>query len=101
MSRLDDLRHIAGLAGIHTRHVDALGVVHEPGEEVLERLIAALDLSTEVTPAEGRANGVGPLGLQPVYIIDAENPQPGLGLPALLNGGVFEWSCCCENGAEY
>src|ERR1051326_1611207 len=39
MSRLDELRHVAGLIGIQTRHVDALGVWHEPSEDTLAALI--------------------------------------------------------------
>ena len=35
------LRRVAGLLGIATRHVDALGVWHEPDDETLSRLVAA------------------------------------------------------------
>src|SRR5260221_33834 len=65
MSRLDELRHIAGSVGIATRHVDALGVVHEPDEETLSRLIAAFGLPPDppeaaTPPAEkGRAAPFG------------------------------------------
>src|SRR5579872_4260001 len=47
MSRLDELRDVASLVGIGTRHVDALGIVHEPGEETLSRLIAAFGLPAD------------------------------------------------------
>ena len=47
MSRLDALRHVAGLLGIATNHVDAFGVRHEVNEETLSRLIAAIGLPAD------------------------------------------------------
>src|SRR5260370_1286510 len=93
MSRLDELRHIAGSVGIATRHVDALGVVHEPGEETLSRLIAAFGLppdpqeGAELLAEEGRA---APFGLAPVRIVAQEEAAPArqLSLPAAA-GGVW------------
>ena len=75
MSRLDDLRHIAGLVGIHTRHVDALGVVHEPDEETLAKIIAAFGLPSEPTHAAAalaEEEQAAPFGLRSVAIVDAD-----------------------------
>src|SRR5216684_3680277 len=101
MSRLDELRHIAGSVGIATRHVDALGVAHEPDEETLSRLIAALGLPSDPAQAaealaeEGRA---APFGLSPVQIVAQETATLILRLPA-ESGGV-EWHCRLEDGGE-
>src|SRR6266513_817985 len=101
MSRLDELRHIAGSVGIATGHVDALGVMHEPDEETLSRLIAAFGLPADPTQAaealaeEGQA---APFGLSPVQIVAQETPAMALRLPA-ESGGV-EWHCRLEDGDE-
>src|SRR5260221_6312774 len=104
MGRLDELRRIAELAGIHTRHVDALGVAHEPDEEGLTRLIVALGLPIEagqaaLMPAD--AASARPLALQPVYIVAAEAARPELTLPPLPSDAVIHWRCLCEDGSEY
>src|SRR6266852_6007434 len=103
MSRLDELRHIAGSIGIATRHVDALGVVHEPDEETLSRLIAAFGLPPDPTQAaealaeEGR---VAPFGLSAVHIVAQEDPAPALTLRLPSESGGVEWHCRLEDGAE-
>ena len=58
MSRLDDLRRIAEFVGIAVRHVDALGEVHEPDEETLARLIAALGLPAVAGATHRKPPGV-------------------------------------------
>src|SRR5438105_1656400 len=71
MSRLDELRRVAGLVGIATRHVDALGVWHEPDEETLSRLIAAFGLPSEpqqAAEALAEEERSAPFGLMPVQI---------------------------------
>lgn len=99
MSRLDDLRHVAGLAGIHTRHVDALGVVHEPGEETLAQLIAAFGLPSE--PAQAAAalaeERQAALGLGSVAVVAAEGE--GLVL-RLASDTSVEWRVRFEDGGE-
>src|SRR5229473_1082136 len=102
MSRLDELRHIAGSVGIATRHVDALGVVHEPDEETLSRLIAAFGLpsdpkqAAEALAEEGRA---APFGLSPVHIVAQEDPAPALRLRLAPETGGVEWHCRFEDGS--
>ena len=102
-SRLDDLRRVAELVGIVTRHVDALGIVHEPGEETLARLIAAFGLppdpqqAGDVLAAESRA---APFGLAPLAIVPAEVPAPALHLRLPDGAGGVEWHCRLENGDE-
>src|SRR5437762_5981864 len=103
MSGLDELRHIAGSVGIAIRHVDALGVVHEPDEETLSRLIAAFGLpsdpaeATEALDEEGRA---APFGLSPVHIVAQEDPAPSLTLRLPTESGGVEWHCRLEDGDE-
>jgi 4-alpha-glucanotransferase len=104
MSRLDELRQIAELAGVHTRHVDALGVAHEADEETLARLIAALGLPTEpglAAQAVADAAKVGSLGLQPVYFVAAEAEQRELALPQPAPTNGLHWRCLCEDGSQY
>ena len=94
MSRLEDLRRIAEFVGIAARHVDALGVVHEPDEETLSRLIAALGLPSDPEDAadalaEERYNR--PFGLPPVHIVAHEAPDPVLRLRLPSSAGfIFE-----------
>ena len=104
MSRIEGLRHVAGLAGIQTRHVDALGTTHEPGEEVLSPLIAAFGLP--VDPAKAAAvlsqeTGAAPLGLPPVRIVAAE--AEAVELPLRLPGGTdrVEWRIALEDGGRH
>jgi 4-alpha-glucanotransferase len=102
MSRLAELRGIAGMLGIATRHVDALGVAHEPGEETLSRLIAAFGLpadprrASEELAEEGRA---APFGLPPVRVVPEEAQGPLPLHPAAADIEV-EWHCCFEDGGE-
>jgi 4-alpha-glucanotransferase len=101
MSRLDELRNVASLVGIGTRHVDALGVWHEPDEEILSRLIAAFGLpadprpAAEVLAAEQRA---APFGLRPAEIVPQETPVLHLRLPSGVNR--VEWHYRQEDGGE-
>jgi 4-alpha-glucanotransferase len=103
MSRLDELRHIAGSVGIATRHVDALGVVHEPDEETLSRLITAFGLSSDPKEAaealeeEGRA---APFGLSAVHIVAQEAPGPVLTLRLPSETSGVEWHCRLEDGGQ-
>ncbi len=60
-------------------HVDALGVVHEPDEETLARLIAAFGLPTEPARSGRRARrsrAAAPFGLAPVHVVAQEDPCP-------------------------
>jgi 4-alpha-glucanotransferase len=102
MSRLDELRRLADIVGIATRHVDALGVVHEPGEEVLARLIAAFGLPSdpkEAADALAEADRALPFGLAPVHIVAQEAPAV---LPLRAPAGTHraEWHCRLEDGGQ-
>jgi glycogen debranching enzyme len=103
VSRYDQLRHIAGLVGITLRHVDALGVWHEPGEEVLSRLIAALGLPDDpeaaaaVLAAEAAS---APFGLAPLQVIAAEDPSPTLAVRPPAESGETGWQLRLEDGSE-
>ncbi|HEX5318850.1 MAG TPA: 4-alpha-glucanotransferase [Stellaceae bacterium] len=91
MSRLDQLRYVAGLCGIGLGHHDALGVWHEPGEEALARLIAALGLP-EAPEAAAEAVTAAVAGLPALHIVAAEDTEPRL--PALTG----EWHLRVEDG---
>jgi 4-alpha-glucanotransferase len=104
MSRLDALRHVAGLVGIGHRHVDALGVVHEADEELLSRLIAAFGLPADPKQAadaladEERA---APFGLGAAQIIAEEDPGPTLRLQLPPGTDAVEWHCRLEDGGRW
>ena len=69
MNGLAALQPVAELLGIATRHVDALGVVHNPSPETLERFIAAFGLPAEPERAAAaiiEARQAAPLGLDPL-----------------------------------
>ena len=106
MSRLDALRRVAGLIGIATDHVDALGVRHEADEETLSRLIAALGLPADPEQAGAALaaeRDAAPFGLAPVHILDQDDPDPVLPLPRPPRGGPgdrIEWHIRLEDGGE-
>lgn len=103
MNRIERLRRIADLAGIGTRHVDALGVEHEPDEETLSRLIAAFGLpadpneAAEILAEEGRS---APFGLAPANIVAEDDPAPVLRLQLPPGASSAEWHCRLEDGSE-
>jgi 4-alpha-glucanotransferase len=103
MSRIDQLRRIAELVGIATRHVDALGVVHEPGEETLSRLVAAFGLPAEPErAAEALAEEAlaAPFGLPAAHITVQDGPAPELALRLPSGAPHAEWHCRYETGGE-
>jgi 4-alpha-glucanotransferase len=103
VSRLDELRHVAGLLGIAARHVDALGVTHEPGEETLAALIAAFGLPADprqAADALAEEEQSAPFGLPPAYVLPEEVPAPVLHLRLPPGTGTVEWHCRLEDGAE-
>ena len=103
MSRLDELRRVADLIGIHTRHVDALGVQHEPSEETLAALIAAFGLPSDPKDAADRLaeeEMAAPFGLAPVQIVAQETSDPMLLLRLPSGTDAVEWHCRFEDGTE-
>ena len=104
MNQLEALRHVAGLVGIATRHVDALGVVHEPDEETLGRLVAAFGLPADphaaaaVLAEEERA---APFGLALLHVVAQEDPAPALSLRLPPGASRAEWHCRLEAGGEH
>lgn len=101
MSRLDELRHIADLVGIATRHVDALGVMHEPDQDTLSRLVAALGLPEEprqAAEALAEEDLALPFGLSPVEIVPQQAAAPALRLRLPAGVGAVEWHCRREDG---
>jgi 4-alpha-glucanotransferase len=103
VNRLDELRHVAGLVGITLGHHDAFGVWHEPGEEALSRLIAALGLPEEPHAAAeaiaAETHGL-PLGVPPLWIVAAEVPNPVLRLRLPHGVEAANWQLTSEDGAR-
>src|SRR2546423_11564767 len=103
MNRLDELRRVADLIGIQTRHVDALGVWHEPSEETLAALIGALGLPSDPQQAAERLaqqEAAAPFGLAPVQIIAQEAADPTVSLRLPPGTSSVEWLCRLEDGTE-
>jgi 4-alpha-glucanotransferase len=103
MDRLDELRRIADSVGIAARHVDALGIVHEPGEETLAQLIAAFGLPSDpkqAADALADESRTAPFGLGSVHVVAHETPNPVLQLRAPFPGAAIEWHCRLEDGTE-
>jgi len=103
MSRLDELRHVAGLIGIQTRHVDALGAWHEPSEDTLAALIGAFGLPADPKQAADRLageNAAAPFGLSPVQIVAQEAADPAVSLRLPNGSDSVEWYCRFEDGTE-
>jgi 4-alpha-glucanotransferase len=103
VSRLDELRRVAERVGITTRHVDALGVWHEPGEEALSRLIAALGLPPDPEATEqvlAAKAEEAPLGLSALHVVAAEDEHPMLPLRLRSGTGTVEWQLTLEEGGR-
>jgi 4-alpha-glucanotransferase len=103
MSR-EALRHVAGLLGIAPRHVDALGIWHEPADETLARLIAAFGLPDDpqqAAEALAEAEQVAPFGLAPMRIVAEEDPAPVLTLRLPAGVDAAEWHCRTEDGGGH
>lgn len=99
MSHPGALQRVAELLGIATRHVDALGVAHEPGRETLERFVAAFGLPPQPDRAIAaivEAQHAAPLGLDPLEIVAAEAPALTVRLPP--GSGPVDWQCDFEDG---
>jgi 4-alpha-glucanotransferase len=103
MSRLDELRRVADLVGIQTRHVDALGVWHEPGEDTLAALIGAFGLPADPQQATDRLaaeEAAAPFSLSPVQIVAQEAADPTLFLQLPEGTSTVEWHCRFADGAQ-
>jgi hypothetical protein len=103
MSRLDELRHVAGLIGIQMRHVDALGVWHEPSEHTLAALIGAFGLPADPKQAADRLAAErteAPFGLSPVQIVVQEATDAAVSLRLPNGSNSVEWHCRFEDGTE-
>lgn len=103
MSR-DALRHVASLLGIAIRHVDALGVWHEPDDETLARLITAFGLPEDPKRAAEtlvEQQQAAPFGLAPMQILAEEDPAPKLTLRLPPGVEAVEWHCRTEAGGAH
>src|SRR5438270_653658 len=103
MSRLDELRHVAGLIGIQVRHVDALGVWHEPSEDTLAALIGAFGLPADPKQAADRLaaeRAEAPFGVSRVQTVAQEATDAAVSLRLPNGSNSVEWHCRCEDGTE-
>src|SRR5690348_1894149 len=103
MNRDATLRSIADLLGIHRRHVDALGTVHEPVPDTLSALIAAFGLPpdpAQAVEAIAAARRAAPLRLGPLEIVAAELADPALPLHPPDTAGPIGWHLVYEDGTE-
>src|SRR5437763_16146036 len=101
MSRLDELRHVAGLIGIQMRHVDALGVWHEPSEDTLAALIGAFGLPADPKQATERLaaeNAAAPHALSPVQIVARGATDAGVSVRLRNGSHSIELHCRCHDG---
>ncbi len=97
------LVRLAGLAGIQARYTDALGETREASDETLLGLIAAFGLPAD--PAEAallfeEKERAAPLGLGPVHLVHAEDPNPTLALRLPARAREITWTCALEDGEE-
>ena len=100
MSGAETLEALAGLLGIETRHVDALGVTHEPSAETLSSLVAAFGLPSgpkQAAAALAEAQQARAFGLDPLQAVAAENPVLRL---RATDGTDIEWRLDLELGGH-
>ena len=100
MSGAETLDALAGLLGIETRHIDALGVTHEPSAETLSSLIAAFGLPPgpkKAAAALVEAQQARAFGLDPLQAVAAENPVLRL---RAADGTEIEWRLDLEPGGH-
>ena len=89
MSRIEGLRHVAGLAGIETAMSMRWARRDEPGEEVLSPLIAAFGLPVDPAMAAALSEETGAaarLATGPIA------PQP--------RRKPWSWRCACRGGRQ-
>ncbi|MBV9825760.1 MAG: 4-alpha-glucanotransferase [Alphaproteobacteria bacterium] len=100
MSRLDDLRHIAGLVGIGAHHQDALGVWHDVSEDTLAALIGAFSLPTDpqqAAEALAAERDAAPFGLGTAEVVTQDTRYLRL---RTSGNGAIDWCCQLEEGGE-
>ena len=103
MTDRNTLVRLAGLVGIEARYTDALGQTRDASDETLLALTAAFGLPED--PAEAAAEieereRTAPLGLGPVHILHAEDPNPGIAVRPPASAREIAWTCRCEDGDE-
>jgi 4-alpha-glucanotransferase len=103
MTDRNTLVRLAGLVGIEARYTDALGQTRDASDETLLALTAAFGLPED--PAEAAAEieereRTAPLGLGPVHILHAEDPNPGIAVRLPASAREIAWTCRCEGGDE-
>ena len=87
MSVAAALQPVAELLGIATRHVDALGVVHEPSTATLERFVAPVELPPQPERALApivETSRPQPFVLAPLELVAPDSPTRRLHLPPII-----------------
>jgi 4-alpha-glucanotransferase len=97
------LVRLAGLAGVETNFIDALGRRCEAEEESLRAVIDAFGLPSgparAVAEIEERQEAM-PLGLEPSCLVPAEEAQPQLAVRVPARARDIGWICRLEDGRE-
>ncbi len=103
MTNRDTLVRLARLVGVEAHYTDALGQAREVPDETLRALTEAFGVSAEPARAAAelaeRERAV-PLGLEPAYIVAAENPSPSIQLCVPRAAREIVWSIRREDGGE-
>ncbi len=103
MTDRDTLVRLAGLVGIEARYTDALGQTRDASDETLLALTAAFGLPEN--PAQAAAEieereRTAPLGLGPVHILHAEDPNPSIPVRPPAGAREITWTCRREDGHQ-
>ncbi len=99
----DTLVRLAGRVGIEARYTDALGQIREVSRETLLALIAAFGLPPDPGQAAAEIEErerTAPLGLGPVHLLRAEDPQPSIVVRLSASVREIAWTCRREDGEE-
>jgi 4-alpha-glucanotransferase len=104
MTERDTLLQLTGLVGIEADFTDALGRRREASNETLMALTAALGLPSDPVRAAAEIRDrarTAPLGLGPVHVVAAEDPNPGIRLQLPAAARKIAWICRREDGEEH
>ncbi|HZU91518.1 MAG TPA: 4-alpha-glucanotransferase, partial [Stellaceae bacterium] len=94
---------VAARLGIAARHTDALGKTSEVSDEALTALIGAFGFSADPIAARrelAEEKRRAPFGLDPMCLVQAEEPAPSLPLRLPPGAREIAWSCRLEDGIE-
>ncbi|MBV8935179.1 MAG: 4-alpha-glucanotransferase [Alphaproteobacteria bacterium] len=103
MSARVAFRQLAKLIGVEARYTDALGETREVSPETLLALTAAFGLPADPVRARRELEErqqLLPLGLDPVYFVRAEDPNPTVLLRLPAGCRELSWSCLLADNTD-